>query len=50
MNLVHPIIFLHVVWEKKIGLKKYGSDFLGHANYNLDEVSVLNNVKLSLNL
>jgi len=36
--------------KKKNDLKKYGSDFIGHANYNLHEVQVLNNVKLSLNL
>jgi hypothetical protein len=23
--------------KNKNGLKEYGSDFLGHANYNLDE-------------
>ncbi len=50
MNQVHPIIFFACGLEKKNGLKKYGSDFLGHVNYNLVEVQVLSNVKLSLNL
>jgi hypothetical protein len=37
-------------WLEKKCFEKYGSDFLGHANYNFDEVQVLNSVKLSLNL